>query len=707
MPLYHIDLNNIQRKATLDCYQNLVIPTIQCRDNLTMFTLDIDDDLCSCIRILDQIKLENVTSLKIKNLNKDNAIYLLSLLPSLTQLVFLRIQSKVDLDLNQFLQFITMPSLKQFELLFLNYYYPSYSTIVPPNIVSNIEYLCVYRYFRIQQFKELLRYLPKLKKLFIYIRSHVYSTSIDNNDNLHQLVPNLNDLQLYVQLLEFDQLQLLLRPLSHQLKRLAISCWSYEYTDGQKWEIFLKSFSALKHFQLDITLSELPVHPINIKEILSSFQTKFFLDARWYFAIDYNPNVEIKFVLYSLPWPIKYFHTILYDIETLSTKITIPDQSYSTSNVRHLYIQLYDQISNAITEQRYYSNAESLILINRFSDHSNERSLQMINDLSHTIDLTRIKSLKLTDFDSLQPSFLIPFMNYFHNLFELKLPCNIYLQHQSLISTISTIHTLVLYYDSNDITKDELWTATINVHSFRKPENRQSNIDELVSILKPLNLHCIAVEEIQNNDKWKKFSQDMSLPYSIYGPWNGNAAGNGILSCYPIQSYSNQQSSLICQGGTRSFLQCSIDDFTCAVTHLDHMEEDVRLEQIKEFKPYNPDMDILMGDMNSLTRDDYSDNYYERIIVNKREKSNWEKPRFDLTHLITQQWNYQDAFKLINPQIKDEQLSTCAYGTRIDYIYVHPRINERWNLTKCSIIDTKGVTDHNCVFAEFTKHSSN
>ncbi|CAF4301411.1 unnamed protein product, partial [Adineta steineri] len=102
MPLYHIDLNNIQRKATFDYYQNLVIPTIQCRDNLTMFTLDIDDDLCSCIRILDQIKLENVTSLKIKNLNKDNAIYLLSLLPSLIQLLFLRIQSKVDLDLNQF-----------------------------------------------------------------------------------------------------------------------------------------------------------------------------------------------------------------------------------------------------------------------------------------------------------------------------------------------------------------------------------------------------------------------------------------------------------------------------------------------------------------------------------------------------------------------------------------------------------------------------
>jgi hypothetical protein len=112
-----------------------------------------------------------------------------------------------------------------------------------------------------------------------------------------------------------------------------------------------------------------------------------------------------------------------------------------------------------------------------------------------------------------------------------------------------------------------------------------------------------------------------------------------------------------------------------------------------------------MGDMNALTRDDYSDEYFNEIVLGKREKSKWEKPYFDLTKLITHEWNYQDAFKQINPKLKDEQVETCSYGTRIYYIYVNPRVNDQWTLTKCSIIDTKGATDHNAVFAEFKQIS--
>ncbi len=43
---------------------------------------------------------------------------------------------------------------------------------------------------------------------------------------------------------------------------------------------------------------------------------------------------------------------------------------------------------------------------------------------------------------------------------------------------------------------------------------------------------------------------------------------------------------------------------------------------------------------------------------------------------ITDEWGYQDAFKLINTEKKNEQVVTCDYGTRIDYIYVHPRVND-------------------------------
>jgi exonuclease III len=244
--------------------------------------------------------------------------------------------------------------------------------------------------------------------------------------------------------------------------------------------------------------------------------------------------------------------------------------------------------------------------------------------------------------------------------------------------------------------------ATLNVHSFRNPSNFNSNLSNLVSILEPFNLDLIAVQEIQNNDKWTKFSSRLSLQYSIFGECNEQFFGNGIASS------SSQRTNFPCLGGTRCLLQCSLDgdhpfiqNRLFAVTHLDHLDEDDRLKQIKEFKPHEKNIDILMGDMNALTREDYSDHYYRDVIVGKREKNQWEKPRFDLTKLITDEWGYQDAFKLINPELKDEQGITCRYGTRIDYIYVHSRVKDQWRISKCEIINTKGATDHNIIFAEF------
>ncbi|CAF2990583.1 unnamed protein product [Rotaria sp. Silwood2] len=249
--------------------------------------------------------------------------------------------------------------------------------------------------------------------------------------------------------------------------------------------------------------------------------------------------------------------------------------------------------------------------------------------------------------------------------------------------------------------------TTINVHSFLD-SNFDSNISDLLSIFESLNLDLIAVQEIQDDDKWQKFCQHLSLPYSIYGSCVDNFFGNGIASRYPIKSHSNQVSSFSCQIDSRPLLQCRLTgdhqfliDRIFAVTHLDHLNDDVRLNQIKEFNPYEQNIDILMGDMNALTREDYSDDYYQDKIIEIRQKSQWEKRRFDLTNLIRHEWNYEDAFKLINPTLKNKQISTCYYETRIDYIYIRPKKDNQWKLTECSIIDTKGATDHNVVFAEF------
>ena len=320
------------------------------------------------------------------------------------------------------------------------------------------------------------------------------------------------------------------------MKRLAISCWSYEYANGQKWEIFLKSFSLLKHFHLDITLTTLPPHPINTKQILSTFQTKFFLDAPWYFAIDYNPHVHFKFVLYTLPWPIKYFHTILYDIETLTTSTTT-DQSDLT-NVQNLYIELYDQMPNstAITNkndgQRYYPNAESLILFNQLSNNT-DRSSPIIDDLCHTINLAKIKSLKFDNFDHSQSKSIINIINSIPNLLELKIIFNMYFEHQNLISKVASIQTLILYFASDHVTDDILTNCfsvlSTNIKNLKCVTNDQNQILNLLEILyrfKFLNLEKLllkindrATDETFTND-FIQFINQFTMKMSLHDKYD-------------------------------------------------------------------------------------------------------------------------------------------------------------------------------------------
>ena len=186
--------------------------------------------------------------------------------------------------------------------------------------------------------------------------------------------------------------------------------------------------------------------------------------------------------------------------------------------------------------------------------------------------------------------------------------------------------------------------ATLNVHSFRNPSTFQSNIPGLASILLPYDLDLIAIQEISGEDRLRKFCSQLSLPNFIYGPAYENFFGNGFASRYPISFHSNEQSNPTITDEQRSLLQCRLDgdhpfiqNRTFAVTHLDHRDEDLRLKQIKQF----------------------------------------------------------------NPDKKDEELSTCRYQTRIDYIYLHPRVNDQWILIRCEILDTRGLTDHQAVLAEF------
>ena len=250
--------------------------------------------------------------------------------------------------------------------------------------------------------------------------------------------------------------------------------------------------------------------------------------------------------------------------------------------------------------------------------------------------------------------------------------------------------------------------ATINVYSFRNPWKAGNNAKDLANLLRSLDLDLVAVEEANNSESLEIFRQHLSLGHVIFGKSYAPSEGNAIISRYPFRHHEHYMSDHRCGGGMRSILRFQLEgdhpfllNRNFAVTHLDHLSEDDRLAQMSTFASHRTNTNILMGDMNAITREDYSDQYYKEIVYGKRKETRWELPRFDLVHSITNTYGFRDAFREMNPDAKDELVATCPYGTRIDYIFYRPIVDDSWTLQQCSLVDTLRYTDHKAVLAEF------
>ena len=102
---------------------------------------------------------------------------------------------------------------------------------------------------------------------------------------------------------------------------------------------------------------------------------------------------------------------------------------------------------------------------------------------------------------------------------------------------------------------------------------------------------------------------------------------------------------------------------------------------------------ILMGDFNSLTKNDYTDKEW-RYIYKIRKYHKWELPVSILTDMILQ--DFYDTRKLVKSPIG--KLETCRFNTRIDYIYVNKYLKD--NILKHEHYETMPeITDHNMVIS--------
>ncbi len=126
------------------------------------------------------------------------------------------------------------------------------------------------------------------------------------------------------------------------------------------------------------------------------------------------------------------------------------------------------------------------------------------------------------------------------------------------------------------------------------------------------------------------------------------------------------------------------------VTHLDHKTENQRMKELEVLQKIMPsEPHILLGDLNSLTRSDYTNTEWQRISE-VRAKNDWEGPKTNVTSTLSQ-LGYIDVLSLSKTVVP-----TCRFDTRVDYIYVWGSIPYH----RSFVLDSKGVSDHKIVVVD-------
>lgn len=265
--------------------------------------------------------------------------------------------------------------------------------------------------------------------------------------------------------------------------------------------------------------------------------------------------------------------------------------------------------------------------------------------------------------------------------------------------------------------------ATLNVHFFQDAKERL-NVFQLANLLEPLELDVLAVQEAlhtdqpegaakQNRYHFRRLAQLLNFPHLTFCNV-ANDFGNGLLSKYPITKTNCFLTEDVEGHNGRGMLAARIDhpffednQATLYVTHLDQIDEDVRLTQMQSLEEQissNSDeqLRLIVGDFNALTFEDYSADYFRQRIRDVRERHGWEPPFDRLTKTLKQN-GYEDCWRWANPECIDERAMTCAYQTRIDYIWKRGTLKHGWTIEECRIFPTHDATDHHGVLITLSK----
>ena len=260
--------------------------------------------------------------------------------------------------------------------------------------------------------------------------------------------------------------------------------------------------------------------------------------------------------------------------------------------------------------------------------------------------------------------------------------------------------------------------GTLNVHGFCDAGGGYS-MDRLVELVKAADVDVLGLQEVHSDycrrgprrKALEALAEDSGMRY--VAECIPTFLGNAIISRLPLANVRT-----VVMRHTADHLRCALTaDITApdgsavrfATLHLNHMKEPTRLEQWRDALPTVLRDDdrrvpsVLVGDFNALCRADYTAAEWERVTT-VRERGRWESPRTELTAAVAAA-GYTDLYHAAKgAKLFKGDLSTCAYDTRIDYVWASPSFAATWRVARYEHIATT-ATDHSLVVADLVRRA--
>ncbi|CAF0732112.1 unnamed protein product [Adineta steineri] len=265
-------------------------------------------------------------------------------------------------------------------------------TILSNSINNQLENIIIdLSYF--QNILTLLSYISNVKRLTINLNQQkYYNQDYDAAafDIVRLCIPtqlSYFNLNLRFSNVEFEHIEQLLNCLVN-LKHLCCSSFRAELVDGYRWERVLERLPLLRRFQCVMTTYI--YHSLDLNLISQSFQTSFWKDKNWTVLCDYFQCLS-RLTIYTIPFYKNLFISTLNGSQSLDDKNILLDNAFN--KVTHLKVSVQGLYSDS-TPVRKFGFVTSLSLCDgeSYSDHSNS---SLVSYLTSTIDLTKIRHLKL------------------------------------------------------------------------------------------------------------------------------------------------------------------------------------------------------------------------------------------------------------------------------------------------------------------------